>query len=354
MLPKIYIKSIAACLPQELNEAGGISEISHIMGKKLEIVAPNYAELIPPAQARRMSKLNKFSIFTGLKAIENCSVQVDAIITGTSKASKGDSEKFLRDMIQYQEEMLNPTPFILSTYNAVNGALALMIGCKGYNQTFVHKGSAFEWALLDAQLLLAQETEVKQVLVGGYDETTDDYYRIKDNLNYWKKELSSDTPWYAQNSQGTVPGEGAAYMVCDREPKGALAAIASVKMLQDATAEEVIIEAKHTLQQLGWDSLDAIILGFDGDIRHNDHYEEVANSVDNNVAVIQYKPLCGEFETSSSLGIWLVVQLLGAKKFPEQIFLRQGEKMSQNWKRILIYNSFMALNNNLIFLESSI
>lgn len=96
---------------------------------------------------------------------------VDAIITATWLGAIADSEKFLVNVIIAHEQMLNPTPFIQSTFNTVGAQVALIRALHGYNNTFTHRYTGFESALLDAMIRLDNH-EAKAVLVGVFDEST--------------------------------------------------------------------------------------------------------------------------------------------------------------------------------------
>ena len=71
-------------------------------------------------------------------------VPPEAIITATSLGCLADTEKFLSSMVNNEPSMLNPTPFIQSTFNTIGGQLALITGNKGANITYVHRGFSFE------------------------------------------------------------------------------------------------------------------------------------------------------------------------------------------------------------------
>src|SRR5690606_27512480 len=138
---------------------------------KLFVQEPDYREFINPVAIRRMSRLIKMGIGCGMKALQEANVKKpDAIITGTGLGSMTDTEKFLKDMILLKEEALNPTYFIQSTYNSINGWISLQTKSTGYSQTYVHRGLSIEMALLDAQLFLNETEEDKYVLAGGFDE----------------------------------------------------------------------------------------------------------------------------------------------------------------------------------------
>ena len=108
-------------------------------------------ELIPDAMLRRrMSSLLKVSVATAMECLQNAgNVTPDAIITATALGFIEDGEKFLRAIFQQQEQLLNPTPFIQSTFNTVGAQIALLTNNHCYNMTYCQRGESFLHALLD-------------------------------------------------------------------------------------------------------------------------------------------------------------------------------------------------------------
>lgn len=134
-----------------------------------QLVGPDYKALIPSNQLRRMSN----SIRMGVWCANSCGLEpTDPIIIGTGLGCLADSEKFLNSL-QYRGEdgprsLVSPTPFILSTHNTIGGQIALLTENRSYNVTHVQNGHSFETAMIDAMLLLNEDT--KSVLVGGVEE----------------------------------------------------------------------------------------------------------------------------------------------------------------------------------------
>ncbi|RYZ82834.1 MAG: hypothetical protein EOP06_21045 [Proteobacteria bacterium] len=62
----------------------------------------------------------------------------EAIITGTGMGCIEDSDKFLKAIIDNGEQFLTPTSFIQSTHNTVASSIAISLGCKSYNFTYVN------------------------------------------------------------------------------------------------------------------------------------------------------------------------------------------------------------------------
>ena len=77
--------------------------------------------------------------------------------------------------------MLNPTPFIQSTFNTVGAQIALLRGLHCYNTTSAHRWTSFENALTDAALRIGAGWS-QAVLVGAFDETTPSVEKVLQRL----------------------------------------------------------------------------------------------------------------------------------------------------------------------------
>lgn len=125
-------------------------------------------EYVSPIEARRMSKILKASILTSMRALHQSGIErPDAIIIATKYGMLEQGEKILTYLESY-EEGLSPTSFIQSTHNTIAGTLAIRLKCRGYNITYSHGEKSLEWAVNDAELLIA-EGKAKSVLVGYND-----------------------------------------------------------------------------------------------------------------------------------------------------------------------------------------
>ena len=111
--------------------------------------------LIPEMNLRRrMSRVVKSGVAAGIESLLEFGARapIDAIITATGLGCIADSEKFLDGLIAGNETMLNPTPFIQSTFNTVGAQIALLRGLHCYNTTYAHRWTSFENALTDDAL----------------------------------------------------------------------------------------------------------------------------------------------------------------------------------------------------------
>lgn len=151
-------------------------------------VVTDIKQLIPDAGLRRrMSKVIKTAVATAIETIsgvENID-GLDGIITATGWGCLTDSERFLRNIIVDKEQLLNPTPFIQSTFNTVGGQIALLRHNHCYNVTFVNRSHSFEDALLDAMMRI-EDGESSNLLVGAFDEQTASQHRIMERMGTFR------------------------------------------------------------------------------------------------------------------------------------------------------------------------
>lgn len=151
-------------------------------------VVSDVKNLIPDAaMRRRMSRVLKMGVSTAVECLGGVEGidSLDAIITATGLGCLADSEKFLRNVISDNEEFLNPTPFIQSTFNTLGGQIALLRHRKCYNMTYVNGNTSFEDALLDALMLIA-DSQAETVLVGAFDEKTDSQQKIMARMGAYR------------------------------------------------------------------------------------------------------------------------------------------------------------------------
>lgn len=151
-------------------------------------VVTDIKQLIPDAGLRRrMSKVIKTAVSTAIETIGGVEEidRLDGIITATGWGCLTDSERFLRNIIVDKEQLLNPTPFIQSTFNTVGGQIALLRHNHCYNVTFVNRSHSFEDALLDAMMRI-EDGESSNVIVGAFDEQTASQHKIMERMGAFR------------------------------------------------------------------------------------------------------------------------------------------------------------------------
>lgn len=312
---------------------------------------PSYKEFIPPAAIRRMAKGVKMGIAASAKALKEAEVEMpDAIITGTGMGCVEDSEKFLKAILDNNEEFLTPTSFIQSTHNTVGGQIALGLQCKGYNFTYVNGAVSFETALLDAKMQLENE-EANSILVGGIDETAQHTLSLYKLTNVIKSEEDKPYSVLNSNSKGIVFSEGASFFVVENEKKeSSYASIVAISMMNALKADEVAhyIETFLSANNLTIADIDVVVLGNNGDIEF-DNYYDVSETMFKNTPQVYYKHLSGEYNTASGFGFWVACHVLKNQQLPEVVAMNSIRK--ENYNTVLLYNQYQGKDHSLIVLK---
>jgi 3-oxoacyl-[acyl-carrier-protein] synthase II len=320
---------------------------------QLYVIDPDYSKYISPVAIRRMSRFLKRGITAGMKCLEDAAVATpDAIILATARGSVTDMEMFLKDMIRLNEEALTPTSFIQSTYNSINGWLAMLSKCTGYNQAFVHRGFSLELALFDAQLFLAESTGIKHVLTGGFDELTTEYFIIRSKIDYYKQPpVNSATLLQHSGTPGSVAGEGAHFFTVSNSPANAACAILAVQMLHQPTVSDLQQTVADLLQANGLthDDIDVLVSGMNGDSRNLFLMEPLHESFSTNTTIAAFKHLSGEYDTASGFGLWLADYLIKQQQIPADVIWKQGA--SKSIENVLIVNVTMTRNASVMLVQ---
>ena len=356
MTQPLYIISACTISPQHTyDEEHFLDPVITSDDGKMHVIDPDYTKYISPVAIRRMSRMLKRGITAGMKSLEDADVTTpDAIIIGTARGSVTDMENFMKDMIKMEEQALNPTSFIQSTYNAVNGWIAMMTKCTAYNQTYVHRGFSLELSLLDAQLFLAESTGKKYLLTGGFDEMTPEYFIIREKIDYYKKDIPRNLELLAHyDTPGTIGGEGAHFFTVSNDPGKSFCAIHAVAMLQQPTTEELLSAVSKLLEQNGLkhDDVDVLVCGMNGDSRNRFLVDPLIAACSENTTIVSFKQLCGEFDTASGFGLWLANYLFKHNNIPPGLIYKQGA--SATIKNILFFNVTIARNVSLVLLKAT-
>lgn len=279
-------------------------------GTEFRCPKPDIKEFMHPKESRRLSRIIKNGILAGMNALKDAGLEKpEAIVTGTGLGCLSDTVKFMNSLLKFNEENLNPAPFIYSTHNTVGGQLSILTGSKGYNSTFVHRGLSFESALKDAMLLF-EDDDVSNVLVGGIDELTDEYVKISERLELHKDHL---------------PGEGGAFFVLNKKNKNALAGIADLKLFFKREKEEVLKAFAEFIEKNQIDTESSVLLSlspYTVDLRWK--------------KTVDPREKTGEFMTASALAVNEALDML-----------KNGEKS------VVIWNSFLNMENSFMLLKNA-
>lgn len=149
---------------------------------------PDYKEVITDATSRRrMGRLLKMAVWCGLKSLEGVpSEMVAGIITSTGAGFMKDTISFGSSIFDREETLLNPSPFMQSTFNTASGYIALIRKIHAYNTTYVQQADGFAASLVDAAMLLDDAGEGNVALVGAFDEVTPEVDVIRQRLGLYR------------------------------------------------------------------------------------------------------------------------------------------------------------------------
>lgn len=354
---KAVIQASSVISPQHTYDASGFpQEIYEGVSNRLACIEPEYRNLINPLQLRRMPRILKM----GLAAAQSCinkvnGISPDGIIVGTGLGCLDNLEKFLMEVLDNNEHVTSVLPFINSTHNAVAAQVALLLKNHNYNVTYCHRGFSFESALLDAMLLL-EEGQSNNVLVGGIDECTNDFIHLHNYLGYWKEPINN-LRLLTEKSPGTIAGEGSAFFMLSGMSRSAESQVTIEGIHTFITPAspkpgEIENEIASFLKGIHVDmaKTDGVLLGLSGDMRYDDTYYGLLNGCFSpDTGFMYYKHLCGEYYTSSAFALWLGSVLFRNSTVPDVIKLTGGNHAAL--KNLLIYNQIRNTEHSLIFLK---
>jgi hypothetical protein len=320
LIASASINSLTELSSNRLPEA-----VASLEGIRRAAIEPDYKSYIPDAGVRRrMSRVVKMGVAAATQCLSQTDRQPDAIIMATGLGCLSDTEKFLKCIIENNEQLLNPTPFIQSTFNTVGAQVAINLKNTNYNMTYVHRGFSFENALLDAMMKL-QDREAEQVLVGSYEEITGTSFKIMERLAFWRR--------------GEACGEGAQCFMLSAQPKDSGNIILKdVLCVLNEDKQQVKEKLLAFLQHNNTvpDDLDVLISGRNGEGPEYPWYQWV-EGLFKTESVVTYKSASGDYPTVSSLALWLAMRL-----------------MTPQINSILIYNNYKGKNHSFVLIEKEI
>lgn len=271
-----------------------LSSKKYILAKDSE-----FKKYIPAQKLRRMCTIIRRGLLSSIKVLKDAKIEMpDAIIVGTSLGCLHETVSFLETMSKEGENFLNPSNFVQSTHNTIAGNIALYFGCNNYNMTFSQKNISFESALIDS-LAMFREGEINNVLLGGIDEIDS---RIADDM--------CKLPCY----KNKILSEGNAFFVLSDTPS-------NVELLHQELSLRRKIDIIDLLKKYDVDDVDLIV---SGEYNNEKEYDEIKKIFPNS-NYIKYKHYFGEFDTVTSIGLWLAYEILCLSK--------------KKFKNCLIYNA---------------
>ncbi|MDR1747062.1 MAG: hypothetical protein LBR49_07315 [Tannerella sp.] len=311
---------------------------------------PKFSEYLSPLLSRRMCNLLKRATITARIALSDAHIAMpDAIISGTGLGCIENTEKFLYAIKENGEQCLPPTFFMQSTHNIISSLIAIDLKCHGYNNTYVHRGVAFDHALSDAFLQFRQHG-IRTALVGGYDELTSDYHVFLSRTGLWNfTDYGADvTP-----KQWCFASEVAVSMaLCAERDERTMCEINGIETMYRPTPNRMQAALNGLLAQAGCSitDIDAVMVGIDHNPANDAPYHETIAHLLADCPVVQYKHLFGQSFTASALGVYAAAVCLRNGRIPAHL-LTNGSETVRPVKRILFYNHHNNKSHTFILLS---
>ncbi len=342
----IYINGIGCVSAQDTAENRAFENYEVLTENVVYAHKPNYRDYIKPAMIRRMSSGVKMGVVASTVALKEANLVLpDAIISGTGMGCLVDSDKFLKNIIDNDEQYLTPTAFIQSTHNTVGAQIALGLGCKSYNVTYVHNATSFETSLIDAQLMLNEDAN--NVLVGGVDELNEYTVNLYKLIGHVK-----ESP-VQSNSNGVIFSEGSQFFVLENQKSESsyakLVDVAIFNILPKDKIEEKLIQFLKN-NNLDISGIDVVVLGTNEDVEFDGIYADLQKSIFKETQQLHYKHLSGEYHTSAAFGMWTACQVLKNQQILEVLKLNDVEASTIN--NILLYNQYRGENHSFTLLST--
>ena len=352
MKNSVYINSVGSVSAQKTYDNDFfLDEIASYKAVELKVVDADYKAYISAVAARRMAKGIKMSTVSSQNALREAGLDnVDAIIVGTGLGCLDDSVKFISDIINNDEQFLTPTRFIQSSHNTVAGQIALGIGCKGYNFTYVNSAVSFESSVLDAQMQLGQN-EATHILVGGVDELVDYHVTSHRLIGHFKREPVTEKTLLNSNTEGAIMAEGSHFFVLSSEKQASTyAELIGVEIYNSLAKEKLASQVQSFLHhnQTDLDQIDLVVLGNNGDSNFDDYYDILSQGIFNHTPQAYFKHLSGEFYTATGFAFWLSSKIIKTQTVPDAVKLNAIEKPPKN---VLVYNQYRGQNHSLVLLK---
>ena len=347
-----YINSASCISPQQTFGNIDIEHLQASVNNKLKAVEPAYPQFTGNA-IRRMSKSTRIGAGAALPLFVNKKLP-DGIVIGTQVGGMEENGKFLKQIIEYNEDLLAPGNFVQGTPNNISSQIALISGNTNYNITHVHRGLAFENAVIDVGMLL-KENPRSNYLLGGVDEIAANNYVLDQLAGWFKMEPCNNFDLYNTTTNGSIAGEGAAMFIVSNDKQNALARLKGIITIHNADLNIVKERIKVFLGDnlsLG-QKVDLLLSGENGDQRSVCYYTACESLLDNSIPVARFKHMCGEYPTATSFALWLACNFIsGHLRVPAHMFKTHGP--TGGYQNILIYNTHKTNQHSCMLVSAAV
>ena len=343
-----YIHQTSCISPQQTFNDIDINILHEPADRKLLAIEPA-CNNIPPGILRRMGKAVRMGVGAAMPLLQN-NPAPDGIIIATVNGGKEDCVKFMNQIIEYDEGLLTPINFVQCTPNAIAAQIGLLTKNHGYNITHSQLGLAFEYAMIDAGMMI-NENPLSSYLLGAVDDISSFNYNFDEKSGYHKKEIVSNKNLYQTDSPGSIAGEAAIIFLVNGNESGAIAKVHAIDTLHHE--DEFIV--KERLQEFikkylpAGEKIDVLVSGENGDNRLLKYYRSCESLMEHDVTIVRFKHISGEYPTATSMAVWLCCHILQKQSIPEHI-IKKAAAVKTGYKNILIYNNCNGVQHSFILM----
>ncbi len=324
------------------------TDFNEPVDRKIFALEPAYQD-IPPGILRRMGKAVRMGVGAAMPLLQN-NVKPNGIIIGTTNSGKEDCVKFLNQIVDYNEGMLTPINFVQSTPNATAAQIGLLTKNHGYNITHTQLGLAFEFAAIDADMLLL-ENPLHNYLLGAVDDISTFNYNFEDKAGAYKKEDISTKNLYESNTPGCIAGEAATMFLVNKNAQNAIAKLVAIDTLHNEDEQILKEKLQYFIENNlpNGEKIDLLLSGENGDNRLNKYYTTCEAVLNETTSIVRYKHLTGEYPTATAMGLVLACTILQTQQLPTTIIKRKGNNVA--YRNILIYNNYKAVQHSFMLVS---
>ena len=345
----IFIHGAASITAQEtIDDTYFFESIREYTSNPVPAFEPDYKELIPPLQLRRMNRSMRMALFTSKRALQHAEIpSVDAIILGSGMGCLVDSERFVEALLEDEEQRFNPTPFIQSTHNMAAATLALAFQCKGYNMTYVNNANSVASAVLDGMLYLSEHPE-EVILLGGVEELGLKSPQFWEWAGFSEQKFPALPP-QIQTTREMV-SEGAGILVASAQARAHnLAVIKAIEYFAEGGDSESRIQAFMHANGVNPSEVDVLMLGIQTRTPEEQTLINMSTRLFPTAAQVGFKHLFGEHDSVSASAIAMACKLFEHQTIPPTLLLSDQQPL--RIKNILLYNQRRGAQHSLYWMS---
>ncbi len=282
------------------------------------------AETLPKRTLRRLKRLPRMALALAAAAQANAGTDQapSAIFYGTGLGPLAETHQFLSKLFASEERFTSPTDFIGAVHNGPAGQIAMHFGAKGANVTATGGDYSFEQALMTASLM-ADECDGALMLLGADQNHSELSPRFDRSVGMSKVRADGGGAFLLQkNTKGNAVYPTIECLFFQRAPNNPRIIANLIASLGGSTAVQRNYGAVLAGLPAAWRS------------QGETQLEAFRAKTRFSGAVIDYRPIIGEFNSASAAAATLSAHFVNAGKISAGF--GQAQSMRLGGKGVLI------------------